>query len=429
MADTAATDTGLFIFSYEGKRIVVPTPNTHEDALAVCRQHFAKDLKGAGQKVALYTSELPISPGVPIQVTPSAWAMVKTRVNMCEVTRGNPPKKAAGGQAPTTNSAASPLKRAHTRSRMSLVKAEVYNQPTLRSQPSSKKKTPGSVDYTPTPGTDAEHPLEIDPTPQIKAEEDDKYLLCAKHWTPHPSVELPPPAETYELFWATKLPPSGPHFSKLNFIAPVDRYIEQASRARTLKDNLDRAVLLYTNFAIADAKDTVLRSLVEEQTGVARANVLALDAMAAMERGSVRRLAFVIFDDLEARARMLASPVYTHAHLLVLARKPCADRSGLHRIFELVLTSNGKDKTREVDIGQIHNALHRALDSDAKALDRLQTTVRRRQVGRGFEVSVQFMSNYTHDDQTDDRYEIRDHIFRWPVVQASQASVVPALQW
>ncbi|KAL1685393.1 hypothetical protein GGG16DRAFT_118924 [Schizophyllum commune] len=395
MADTAATDTGLFIFSYEGKRIVVPTPNTHEDALAVCRQHFAKDLKGAGQKVALYTSELPISPGVPIQVTPSAWAMVKTRVNMCEVTRGNPPKKAAGGQAPTTNSAASPLKRAHTRSRMSLVKAEVYNQPTLRSQPSSKKKTPGSVDYTPTPGTDAEHPLEIDPTPQIKAEEDDKYLLCAKHWTPHPSVELPPPAETYELFWATKLPPSGPHFSKLNFIAPVDRYID----------------------------------LIEEQTGVARANVLALDAMTTMERGSVRRLAFVIFDGLEARARMLASPVYTHGHLLVLARKPCADRSGLHRIFELVLTSNGKDKTREVDIGQIHNALHRALDSDAKALDRLQTTVRRRQVGRGFEVSVQFMNNYTHDDQTDDRYEIRDHIFRWPVVQASQASVVPALQW
>ena len=73
-------------------------------------------------------------------------------------------------------------------------------------------------------------------------------------------------------------------------------------------------------------------------------------------------------------------------------------KRSMHRIFELVLTSNGKDKTREVDIGQIHNALHRALDSDAKALDRLQTTVRRRQVGRGFEVSVKFMDNYTHDD-------------------------------
>ena len=52
--------------------------------------------------------------------------------------------------------------------------------------------------------------------------------------------------------------------------------------------------------------------------------------MVAMERGYMQRLAFVVFDDLEARARMLASPVYTHVHLLVLARKPCADRSGLY---------------------------------------------------------------------------------------------------
>ncbi|KAL1742681.1 hypothetical protein HDZ31DRAFT_65748 [Schizophyllum fasciatum] len=77
------TGTGLTILDHGGHRVVVPTPESYDEALDLCQRYFTS--YAAHRHIVLHTRELDISPGEPIEVGAEAWSVVKDRVNIFEV--------------------------------------------------------------------------------------------------------------------------------------------------------------------------------------------------------------------------------------------------------------------------------------------------------------------------------------------------------
>ncbi|TRM58019.1 hypothetical protein BD626DRAFT_634388 [Schizophyllum amplum] len=297
------TGTGLFILERDGHRVVVPTPSTYELCIFLCQQNFAKDVPGP--HISLYTRELAISPGEPIQITSAAWSRVKGMVNKCEVRlEGDIHERAELGDA-----GAHSRKRARSRS--------------LSPAPRKRRREDVHSDFV----HDNDH---------SDLESDIARARQRKYWTPRADVELPPAVLTYELLWATKLGPSGQHFCDPHALEPARHFQVQSSRAQLLKDNLKHAVLFYTNFDIKAKGITgpLLTRLIEEQTGMRCAKIKVLEDLATFElrrqkSDTARRLAFVVFESQEQKTRMIAATVYTRGPLLVILREPVAERTAL----------------------------------------------------------------------------------------------------
>ncbi|TRM58017.1 hypothetical protein BD626DRAFT_513009 [Schizophyllum amplum] len=83
MPSAPPTGTGLLILDHEGHRVVVPTPESYDEAIELCQRYFTSF--APNRHILLHTRELDICPGEPIEVGEEAWGAVKDRVNIVEV--------------------------------------------------------------------------------------------------------------------------------------------------------------------------------------------------------------------------------------------------------------------------------------------------------------------------------------------------------
>ncbi|KAL1742683.1 hypothetical protein HDZ31DRAFT_75348 [Schizophyllum fasciatum] len=177
-------------------------------------------------------------------------------------------------------------------------------------------------------------------------------------WTPRPSVPLPPPVLSYELFW-----------SLVHDGSDMPLQLQRAMAAR-LYAHRSLAVLVYTNWAVVD-NDVRVRKLMFQCTGRFDVQVVTIDDYATFHKKSKTDhfLAYVVLKSDAERAALLASSVWTAGALLIMLRSPTHSRTGLYRFFRVYPGQTSSEASTKRDIQE-------ALDLDGTRLQASETVVR-----------------------------------------------------